>query len=246
MTTDIQTLLQLSGKRKYELNSIIGDNFKWTVSKGPFQGLKLHTGDLYLSNKFLGIYEECLHPWIELAISYLPEKIVNVGCGDGYYGLGLGIRCPNSHVVCIDTDPNCIEQVKKNAHVNEFTRYSGLTESTPEIIETAIQGSRSFVMMDCEGAELQLLDPSTVPSLRNAYILVELHPFKVPDIDTILLSRFSDTHTIDRIQQTTPSIHIPVLKNMADWDKMLVMTESRPCSMEWFFLTPKNYRPTNI
>lgn len=233
-------LVELNGKRKLELVHIIANHFKWTVNKGPFKGLKLQIGDLYLSNKFLGIYEECLHPWIELAISYLPDTIVNVGCGDGYYGLGLGIRCSGSHVVCIDTNPTCIEHVKANAEANEFTRVSATIESTPERIEASIcESKRPFVIMDCEGAELELLDPSKTPSLRKSLILVELHPFLVPGIEETLYSRFSETHTIDRISQTTPSIHMPELKNFSDWDKMIVLSESRPRSMEWFFCTPK-------
>ena len=233
-------LVELNGKRKLELVYILANHFQWTVHKGPFKGLKLSVGDLYLSNKFLGIYEECLHPWIELAISYLPDTIVNVGCGDGYYGLGLGIRCPNSHVVCIDTNPTCIEHVETNAEANAFTRFSATTKSTPEGLEAFISTSkRPFIVMDCEGAELELLEPSAAPSLRNALILVELHPFIVPGIEETLYSRFSDTHTIERISQTTPAIHIPELKNMSDWDKMIVLSESRPCSMEWFFCTPK-------
>jgi SAM-dependent methyltransferase len=240
LTDSFGELLEFNGQRKEQLARLIANAQGWTVCRGPFKGLKFAISDLYLSNKLLGIYEECLHPWIEQIIAAKPDKIVNVGCGDGYYGIGLGRRCPDAPVTCIDIVPEYVEYVHKNAKVNKYGGYRAITESTPEVLESEMFGyQRPFVFMDCEGAEKELLDPEKTPSLCSAYILVELHPFIVSGIEDLLTERFSETHTIHRIQQTTPSIHIPELHYICDWDKMILLSESRPCSMEWFCCIPR-------
>lgn len=240
-TVDYVQLLKLLEVPKIKLIHYVAKKLNNTVYKGPFKGMKIEIGDLLISNKLLGIYEECLHPWIELGISSAPDCILNVGSGDGYYAIGLGLRCPQAPVFCIDTNHNCFKMLGENAIVNGFTNYKCYTESTPECIETLLKNFHCpLVFMDCEGAEKELLDLSSVPSLSRSFIIVELHPFLVSGIDSLILSRFSETHTIHRIQQTTPCVHIPELYELCDWDKMILLSESRPCTMEWFCCIPKN------
>ena len=61
-----------------------------TVQTGPFAGMKYvcqSTGAL--CPKLLGCYESELHPAIAKAISRQPKNIINVGCAEGYYAIGM-------------------------------------------------------------------------------------------------------------------------------------------------------------
>ena len=44
--------------------------------------------------------------------------------------------------------------------------------------------------MDCEGGEVDLLQPDLAPNLRYSDVLVELHDFLNPTISETILSRF--------------------------------------------------------
>jgi hypothetical protein len=50
-----------------------------------------------------------------------------------------------------------------------------------------------------EGYETTLLDPSRVPDLRRAAIIVEFHEWIVPGATTLVLSRFAATHDMKLI-----------------------------------------------
>ena len=52
--------------------------------------------------KLLGCYEQELHQVIERCIKTPYECVVNVGCGDGYYAVGLARRMPNAEIKAYD------------------------------------------------------------------------------------------------------------------------------------------------
>jgi hypothetical protein len=59
----------------------------------------------------------------------------------------------------------------------------------------------SFVLCDCEGAELELLDPMKVPELKQAQILVELHDFFAPGATAAIIERFKERSKITLINE---------------------------------------------
>ena len=62
--------------------------------------------------KLLGQYETVFHDPIERAIAESPRLIVNVGCADGYYAVGLALRAAGAHVLAHDLAPNrsCVKR----------------------------------------------------------------------------------------------------------------------------------------
>jgi len=57
----------------------------------------------------------------------------------------------------------------------------------------------SLVVIDCEGAEFELLDPERDPSLVAADIIVEIHEDHGDPLE--LAQRFTSTHTINRARR---------------------------------------------
>ena len=75
-----------------------------TVMQGPLKGMNF----LYKSAegchiaKLLGCYEQPLQPFIEEAIEANYKTILNIGCAEGYYAVGMARRMPNTQVLAFD------------------------------------------------------------------------------------------------------------------------------------------------
>jgi hypothetical protein len=98
--------------------------------------------------------------------------------------------------------------------------------------------------MDVEGAERELLDPSAIPALSRALILVEAHDAYNPGVSDALRERFRTTHKITRVD--------PRPRKIADfpfsWGRAVAlldsrypqwaMAEGRPEGICWLIMEP--------
>src|SRR5262245_45426434 len=68
-----------------------------SVQHGPFKGLAYFDETVWgsITPKWLGSYEAELHPAIEEIISRPYETIIDVGCAEGYYAVGLAATIPS-------------------------------------------------------------------------------------------------------------------------------------------------------
>jgi hypothetical protein len=73
-----------------------------------------------------------LHPALASFISRKPHQIVNIGCAEGYYAVGLAWRLPNAKVDAFRSDPRarefCAELARLNG-VEARVRIYGLIET---------------------------------------------------------------------------------------------------------------------
>ena len=227
------------------LNSLVVKRTHSEVIDGPFKGMKIledcKWGDGDISSKLLGIYENELYSSVEDAISRQPDKIINVGCAEGFYGVGLARRLPSLPVVFIDIDRDSIEIARRNVRLNGVAedRCQFLTESSQSSIKSlAAACVRPFIVMDCEGAEATLMESPS--GYENSIILVETHDFAVPNIRKTLMERFSASHRITEIKQGAKNPYLPVIDDFPDISKMLIACENRPQTMYWLYMIPKH------
>ena len=212
------------------------------VLAGPFAGM-LYVAEPGGSSlpKLLGSYETELHQWVTAIINTDYGKIINVGCAEGYYAVGLALKVPETRVFAFDIDPRarqlCEKMAKRNG-VSERVEVRG--ECNCEGLD-ALLDDRSLVIFDCEGCELGLLDPVRVPNLRVSDVLVELHDFIDRSISPTIISRFADTHEIALVSglERDPS-NYPALETFNDWDRRVAVTEFRPERMQWAFMRAKH------
>jgi protein-L-isoaspartate O-methyltransferase len=61
-------------------------------------------GDGYRAAKLLGAYEHSLHDVLLKPVSRQPDPIINVGCAEGYYAVGLARLLPDATVYAFDID----------------------------------------------------------------------------------------------------------------------------------------------
>jgi hypothetical protein len=190
--------------------------------------------------KLLGCYEAELHDAIQWVISFNFDRIINIGCGEGYYAVGLALRLPSAQVYAFDADPIarrlCDDQARQNAMQEQVT-----IRGACDVEElSALLDDNTFVLCDCEGCELELLDPDRVPGLKQCVILVELHEFVHPGLTATILSRFAPSHEIACITtEERDSEAYPSLRRFRGADRHLAVSELRSVSMEWAFMIPR-------
>lgn len=178
-----------------------------TVQQGPFTGMRYVEEPTWgtIGPYLVGSYEEELHPHLERLLAKNPSLVVVLGAADGYYAVGSAMRLPAARVLAVDTDGRatlrCRELAKRNG-VSE--RVETKRHATCGLLQNWLRPS-TLVISDCEGAELELLDPERVPALREADVLVELHASVDATLPGTILHRFTPTHAISVVDSVTKS-----------------------------------------
>jgi Methyltransferase FkbM domain len=206
------------------------------VASGPFAGMKLDYDALpvHAAPKFLGTYEQELNSYIERVIGFAPRFVLNIGCAEGFYAVGLAMRLPDSQVFVADADPKALRATLRNAELNNVqNRVRGVGIVKSGRFHNYLEPDVSFLVMDCEGAEFTLLNPMKDPILSRTYILVEVHPEFGSETD--IAARFAKTHRIQTIKQLSRSV--ADIRPIPGIDLLLAMEERRS-EGRWLFLEP--------
>jgi Methyltransferase domain len=210
------------------------------VQSGPFAGMELPISKTweegYRAPRLLGCYEAGLHAHLLKSVQRAPETVINIGCSEGYYAVGLARLLPNATVFGFDINPKAAAVCRQAAELNGVSErlvLDGLCTTTA-LGQLAGRNGRPLIFIDCEGAELQLLDPARVPTLANCDIIVETHDFVDRSITPTLLDRFSTSHTIELVAESArdPNQFNP-LRSWRELDRSLVVDEARPEAMNW-------------
>jgi hypothetical protein len=226
-------------RRRNEIKKRLIETLGRAVIAGPFTGMVLPTESSWSDDgdtaaKLLGCYEEELHPYLYRMLERRPEIAVNVGCAEGYYTVGLArvISCP---VYGIDIAKKalevCISSAKENG-VQERVHVSG--ESSSEALAAIVNGRKGLIVIDCEGAEIELLSAELLPRLRSCDLIIESHDFCVPGEISLLEENFSATHDLVIVKEGSrdPNRFEP-LKSLSSLDRWLAICERRPQTMSW-------------
>lgn len=215
-----------------------------SVMQGPLMGMNFlaQSAEGCHIAKLLGCYEQPLQPFIEAAIEANYKTILNIGCAEGYYAVGMARRMPSTKVFAFDLNPKaqevCTALAEQNG-VSERVQVSALFK--PEDFEQ-YAGQRVLVLCDIEGAERELLDPNLSPALKGMNIIVESHECLIPGITQLLIDRFKDSHQITLVQddgqrQLQAAPHW--FYNLAHLDQLLATWEWRSGPTPWLVMSSK-------
>lgn len=206
------------------------------VATGIFAGMTIPLDspweDGNLGTKLCGSYEHELHDAIEHMLRRQPDTIINVGCAEGFYAVGLARLAPNAEMWAFDVDEESIELCAQMARENQVNvrAMRGITSAHGMRVG---RGRRLYVV-DVEGAELDLLNPPECRSLRSADIIVECHDYLKPGISTTIEERFGGTHGVFSIEPSAPDpAHYPFLASLPFGVLMEAITEKRPPGTIW-------------
>jgi precorrin-6B methylase 2 len=212
------------------------------ITGGPFAGMDYVTQATEgpLISRLLGTYESELHPYFEAIASKGIDCVVDVGCAEGYYAVGLARLMPDVTVYAYDIQENaqrvCADMAARNG-VADRVIVGG--ELKPDGFE-AFAGKRVLVIVDTEGAEVDILQPAKSPALAGMSIIVETHDLFRTGAMATMLERFSPTHDIVRVDQGPKTFDMPAwLKPLPHLDQLLAVWEWRAQPTPWLVMTPR-------
>ena len=213
------------------------------VQSGPFAGMNYLDSAIGSSfvPKLIGSYECELHEIIEKILQTRYDVVVDVGCAEGYYAVGLAMKLAEKpRVYAFDTDKAAQEMCRKLATQNGVQNQvvvSGYCDR--KTLEATLQG-HSLLVCDCEGYEFALLDPASVPSLASTDILVELHDTSEQAITPVIEQRFAASHHVRILQSILREpLDYPTLSFLSAEQQKNALSEFRHGTQNWAYMTPK-------
>jgi hypothetical protein len=214
-----------------------------TVLAGPFEGMLYQGSDGSAQSRtprILGTYEQALTPVFAQIIADAPPLIIDIGCGDGYYAVGLALALQQSTVWARDADETAQDQcaaLAKLNHVHGRVKVGGkLTHADFDIC----RAQHTTILCDIAGSTDSLLDPERAKGLRRADILIEVHQDAQSNLPEIIADRFKDTHHIQIFTQSFSSQSLPDwMAGLNDLDRLLALWEWRTSPTQWLWLTRK-------
>ncbi len=215
------------------------------VLSGPFEGMEIPCqtswDDSNASVKLFGLYEFEIFGAIDLAIKRDPRTIVNVGCSEGYYAIGLARCHPDISVIAMDIDEGSLSLCRRYADingVNNITTINGAT--TPEELDVGGPGHRLY-LVDVEMAELNILKPDVCKPLLHSDVIVECHDFMHNGITDEIALRFQDTHYIAKIEPQIPIFDAFKFTGGVSALNFLSLLEKRPLPTNWLACYAKDH-----
>jgi hypothetical protein len=213
-----------------------------TVMQGPFAGMTYldRSTEGALIARLLGCYEAELHPHLAAIAGEGLDCVIDVGCAEGYYAVGLARLLPaitvHAHDISDVARAACADLAAKNG-VTDRVIIGG--EFKPEDFE-AFAGQRVLVLMDAEGAELDVLRPDLSPALAGMKLIVETHDVFRPGALKTLIERFGPTHDIIRVDSQGKVLELPAwLAELSHLDQLLATWEWRQKPTPWLVMRPK-------
>ena len=219
-----------------------------TIIKGYFKGLK-YPGFISFGSslfpKLSGNYESELFSTLEELQRNDYSKIIDIGCAEGYYAVGLAIKFKNSIVYAFDID-NTAQELAKNMSklnaVDDIVIIKG--QCTSVWLGKENFSKRSLIISDCEGFEKDLFVLENITNLYNCDLIIELHPMFNSDIKNYLCKLFGPTHQLQIISSKDDARKIfelgDMYQNFSYIDKLKLVQEGRMFTMDWLVAISKN------
>ena len=219
---------------------------------GPWAGMRYQdiAHGSSLLPKVVGTYELEIQPDVVDRIRRARRKIVDIGAAEGYYAVGSLFLNRTLRSVAFETSAEAREDCRELARRNGVSdRLEILGRCDVDALASALApGDVDLLVVDVEGAETELLDPSRIPTLAHLPIVVELHDVFVPGLKEVIRRRFEPSHKVREIvarERVVDDIRAPWLRGAARWSPALaerLLAERRPPGMSWFILDPRNSR----
>jgi hypothetical protein len=219
-----------------------------TVKHGPFKGMKYPSAKAAgsaLIPKLLGSYERELHSTIQTILKQNYTEIIDIGCAEGYYAIGLARHFPKTQVYVYDSNQEALDLCSQMAKINAVSNQLVFGSfCSPDQLEAIPYRGRSLIISDCEGYEKELFNERIVPKLAQHDLLIEIHDTIDISISGAIRSRFSDSHYIEVIEsiddiKKAKSYEYEELDGYDLSTRRLLVAEGRSNIMEWFFLRSK-------
>jgi hypothetical protein len=235
-------------KHRANLSRQISSQFNDTIHYGPFRGLKFPSSETWIPTDraamLLGIYEQ----EVVEALTTLPSTynaLINLGAGDGYYGIGALVAGMFQRSYCYETNLTRQQTLSVSAVLNNVENRIVVHGTAQKNFYDAFsddQLSQSVIIIDIEGREFDFLDEHAFQAMRKSVLFVEIHERprddKTPRTNKLKLDAAS-THAVTELTTTSRDLSkFPELRNLSDTDRWLLCSESRKYLMVWLRFDP--------
>lgn len=219
-----------------------------TVRYGPFRGLRQGPDTAWsIADRapiLLGLYEQEVLE--SLAEAGGRTAFVNLGAGDGYYGVGALVSGLFQRSYCYEMGEKGRRIIADTARLNGVdARVEIRGKAGPgfyhDLPADALDDCVLFV--DIEGAEFELLDEAAFRAFGKAVIFLELHDWFFQDgpqrLDRLRRDAAA-THAITEMTMTARDLSVfPELREYSDSDRWLLCSEGRGRRMSWMRFDPR-------
>lgn len=218
--------------------------YNFTVNSGPFKEMKYinKSSGSVLVPKIVGTYECELHDVIEKLCNKEYELLIDIGCAEGYYAVGLAFRNrhkPSFKVYAYDTNPEALSNLTALSKINDLgNKIIGRELFIPSELEQ-FDGKQGLIICDIEGAEKDLINPGMYPNFLKFDFLIEIHDGEDSnEIKNYLTTEFKTTHHITLIKYDK---NHEKRRDAVKWIRNreginAVLDEGRKYGLEWFYL----------
>lgn len=218
------------------------------VLHGPFKGMRYPSKTAFSSEiypKLLGSYEQELSEAISYIIRQPYTAIVDVGCAEGYYAVGLGMHCKDANVFAFDTNELALASCRTMGEMNNVEIQTSNFCDKSKLLELDL-GDRSLIFCDCDGFESELIDRQVAESLKRHDFLIETHDFVRIDMTKIMLDILSQTHDCEVFESVDDVLkaynyEFPELDNFDLDERRRILAERRPTIMRWIFAKTREH-----
>lgn len=236
-------VLRLCAKwRSQMLSNTVQARDGLVVQAGPFAGMAYDVGasEGALVARLLGSYEAELHPYLSAFANAGLDLVVDIGCAEGYYAVGLARMLPHATIHAYDIEPGARELCARLAEHNGVADRVKIGGEFKGEDFAAFVGRRALFILDIEGGERDLLDPARFPALEQLQFIVETHPGAVAGITDELIRRFAPSHNITVVRRQAKTTPLPPwVQALGDLDSLLAVWEWRATPTPWLVMRPK-------
>lgn len=232
---------------RYKISQNIAESLNFTVSQGPFKGLRLNKETYWgrgdLANKCLGFYEFAVQKLIkESQLEKRYSTFIDIGGADGFYACGCLINGLFDKTIVYelsDIGREMINKASENNGVIDKILIKGAVNKV-QLVDDIAEGA--FILCDIEGNEYSLFDRNTLLALSSCRIIIELHEFdtEMMEKSNRLIQSCKDYFDVTMIRPSYDSLDHPALNNLSDNDRFLILSEGRRKLAKWVYLQPKN------
>ena len=229
------------------VNFITSLKKKLVVKAGPFNGLKYPDSISFGSSlypKLIGSYEIELEKFILDFIEKKYNNIYIIGCAEGYYCNGLGIKSSNSNIYCYDISGDAVKTCNIMSKINNLENSVVSVNEKFDLssFKPSIRG-KTLIICDIEGAEASLFKEHELKKLKNVDLLIEVHDFQNVGLTKTFVNLFNKTHKIKHVF-SVDDLYRPIVyesrkfipDNLTYNEKSRLMKEYRKAQMSWLIL----------
>jgi hypothetical protein len=232
-----------------EIMSLTNNKVKYGMYNGTYFHGITHWSFADFSSQLLGCYELQIQEKISsIQNKYKLKNIINIGAGIGYHIISLIKNNYFKKGYAFETDKKAREILRKNAIKNNVEKKISILGKGDFIsIKNSISQkeiNKSLFLIDIEGGEFSFFTEENMKYFNKSYFIIEEHLFHYNTRYTANYKQFFkliyDNFTIEKIKNSYRNpFEYKILDKFSDDEKFLMMSESRPNTYRWLYLSPK-------